>query len=256
MNWRGAVLGLGAGIIGGLFGVGGGVLIVPGLVLWLHLEQRAAGATSLATIVATAAAGVTRFAIDGSVAFDTAGMLFVGAAMGALGGARVAGRIPNYWLARGFVALLTASILRLTLGGGGGEGTDPLVTGLAEPASLIAVGLLAGLLSATLGIGGGVIFVPAIVALTGVEQQVGSGTSLAVILPTVIIGSSIHARAGRVTWSIAIPAGLGGIVGGLAGAQVALGLPEFTLRRMFAAFLVVVAFRMLSRTRAPSDTAA
>ncbi|MGI9609434.1 MAG: sulfite exporter TauE/SafE family protein, partial [Acidimicrobiia bacterium] len=203
-------------------------------------------------IIATSAAAMSRFALDGSVSFDTATVLFVGSAVGAVGGARVAGRIPNYWLARGFVALLVASIMRLTLGGGGGDGADPLVTGFAEPASLIAVGLFAGLLSATLGIGGGAIFVPSIVALLGFEQQVAQGTSLAVILPTVIIGSAVHARAGRVNWSIAIPAGVGGIVGGIAGAQIALGLPEATLRRMFAAFLVLVALRMLSRTRAPA----
>lgn len=255
MDWRGAALGLAAGIIGGLFGVGGGLLIVPGLVLWLHLQQRHANATSLATVIATSAAGMTRFAIDGAVEFDTAAILFVGSAFGAAAGARMAGRIPNYWLARGFVLLLIVSIIRLSLDGGSGQGGDPLATGAAEPLSLISVGLVAGLISATLGIGGGVIFVPSIVVLLGAEQQVAQGTSLAVILPTVIVGSAIHARAGRVKWTIAIPAGLGGIVGALVGAQVALGLPEITLRRMFAVFLAVVTVRMLSRTRADRSPA-
>jgi uncharacterized membrane protein YfcA len=252
MQWRGAVLGLAAGFIGGLFGVGGGLLVVPGLVLWLRFEQRAASATSLATIVASSAAAVIRFAVDDSVEYDTALVLFIGAGVGAYAGARLAGRVPNYWLARGFVAVVILSAVRLALGSGDGGG-DPLISGTAEPLSLIAVGLLAGVLSATLGVGGGVVFVPALVALLGFEQQVAQGTSLAVILPTVVVGTTVHARARRVVWSVALTAGAGGVLGGLAGAEVALGLPESVLRRMFAIFLLVMAARMLNRTRAPQE---
>ncbi len=252
MRWQGAVLGLAAGFIGGLFGVGGGLLVVPGLVLWLHFEQRRASATSLATIVASSTAAVTRFAVDGSVEFDTAFVLFVGAGVGAYAGARLAGHLPNYWLARGFVAIVLISAVRLAFIGGTDNGADALVSGAGELLSLIAVGLLAGVLSATLGVGGGVVFVPALVTLLGFEQQVSQGTSLAVIVPTVLIGTTVHARAGRVDWNIAITAGLGGVLGGLAGAQVALGLPESVLRRMFAVFLVIMAVRMVERTKKPA----
>lgn len=249
MRWKGALLGLAAGIIGGLFGVGGGLLVVPGLVLLLAFEQRRASATSLATIVASSAAAMTRFAVDGSVEFDTALMLFLGAGVGAFVGARLAGRIPNYWLARGFVAIVIASMVRLLVGGGS-SGADALVSGTAEIVSLISVGLLAGVLSATLGVGGGVVFVPALVTLLGFEQQLAQGTSLAVILPTVVIGTSVHARAGRVDWNIAVAAGTGGVFGGIIGAQIALGLPESILSRLFAGFLFLMALRMLDKTKA------
>lgn len=250
MQWRGAVLGLAAGFIGGLFGVGGGLLVVPGLVLWLHFEQRRASATSLATIVASSAAAVTRFALDDSVQLDAAAVLLLGAATGAFAGAKLAGRIPNYWLARGFVAVVVLSALRLAIGSSG-DGAEALVAGAAEAISLVAVGIIAGVLSATLGVGGGVVFVPALVTLLGFEQQLAQGTSLAVILPTVAIGTTVHARAGRVDWPVAVAAGLGGILGGLGGAEVALGLSESTLRRLFAVFLIVVAVRMLDKTRRP-----
>ena len=241
-----------AGFVGGLFGVGGGLLVVPGLVLWLHFEQRRASATSLATIVASSAAAVTRFAVDGSVEIDTALVLFIGAGLGAVLGAQLAGRIPNHWLARGFVLIVILSAVRLALGAGA-SGSDAIVDGFAEPITLVAVGLLAGIVSATLGVGGGVVFVPALVSLFGFQQQVAQGTSLAVILPTVAIGTSVHARAGRVDWPVAIAAGVGGIVGGLGGAEVALGLSESVLQRLFAGFLVVVAVRMLDNTRRPAD---
>ena len=249
MRWRGATLGLAAGFIGGLFGVGGGLLVVPGLVLWLHFEQRRAGATSLATIVASATAAVTRFAADGSAEFDTAAVILLGAGAGAVIGARQAGRIPNLWLARGFIAFVLISAVRLAVGSDGGEPGDAIISGSLEPIALVVVGLAAGLLSATLGIGGGVVFVPALVMLFGFEQAVGQGTSLAVIVPTALIGTVTHAREGRVDWPIGVTAGLGGVVGGLLGAQVALGLPEDVLQRLFAGFLVVIAIGMRSRAR-------
>jgi uncharacterized membrane protein YfcA len=252
MRWKGALLGLAAGVIGGLFGVGGGLLVVPGLVLLLAFEQRRASATSLATIVASSAAAMTRFAVDGSVEFDTALMLFIGAGVGAFVGARLAGRIPNYWLARGFVVIVIASMVRLLVSGGGSE-TDALVSGAAEVISLISVGLLTGVLSATLGVGGGVVFVPALVTLLGFGQQLAQGTSLAVILPTVVIGTSVHARAGRVDWNIAVSAGIGGVFGGIIGAQIALGLPESILSRLFAGFLFLMALRMLDKTKKPGQ---
>lgn len=244
------MLGLAAGFVGGLFGVGGGLLVVPGLVLWLHFEQRRASATSLATIVASSAAAVSRFAAGDAVDMAAALALFAGAGAGAYAGARLVGRVPNHWLARGFVAVVIVSALRLALADVGGA-SDPLVSGAVQAATLVTVGLAAGVLSASLGVGGGVVFVPALVTLLGFEQQLAQGTSLAVILPTVTIGTTVHARAGRVDWPVAFAAGLGGVAGGLAGASVALGLPETVLRRLFAAFLVVVAVRMADRTKRP-----
>lgn len=96
-------LGLVAGFFGGLFGVGGGIIMVPGLVLWLGLDQHRAHATSVATIVAVASAAVVPFAVDGEVRWDHAGWLLVGALVGAYAGARLVARISPVWLARAFV---------------------------------------------------------------------------------------------------------------------------------------------------------
>lgn len=113
---RPALLGLGAGFIGGLFGVGGGIVVVPGLVLWLHMAQHSAHATSVAAIVASASASLGPFAFDGDVKWTWALFIFIGSGVGAVAGARLITKIPEVWLARAFVTLLFLSALRLGLG--------------------------------------------------------------------------------------------------------------------------------------------
>jgi uncharacterized membrane protein YfcA len=110
---RSGILGLSAGFIGGLFGVGGGLVLVPGLVLWLGVTQHRAHATSLAAIVVSASAGLTPFAFRGEVDWATGGVIAVGAIIGAYVGARTAHRIPAVWLARAFVVLVLVSAVRL-----------------------------------------------------------------------------------------------------------------------------------------------
>lgn len=114
---------------------------------------------------------------------------------------------------------------------------------------LLLIGLATGALAATLGLGGGIVYVPALVVLFDFDQQLAQGTSLAVIVPTAVIGTVVHARAQRVRWDLAVPLAFGGVAGGVLGAQLALELDPTVLRRIFAAFLVATALRMLARTR-------
>lgn len=114
---------------------------------------------------------------------------------------------------------------------------------------LIVVGLLAGALASALGIGGGVVFVPVLVVGLALEQAVAQGTSLAVIVPTAVIGTYGHARYSRVDWRAALPVAAGGIVGAALGAQVALAADPQLLRRLFAGLLVVLAVRLVLRQR-------
>lgn len=108
-------LGLVAGFLGGMFGVGGGIIMVPGLVLWLSLDQHRAHATSLATIVAIAAAGVIPFTIDAEVRWGYAAWMVIGSIAGAFVGARFVSRIPAVWLARGFVLVAFVVAIRFTV---------------------------------------------------------------------------------------------------------------------------------------------
>ena len=125
-----------------------------------------------------------------------------------------------------------------------------------EIVGLVVLGLVAGLLAASLGIGGGIVFVPVLVSVFSFTQLDAQGTSLAVIVPTTIIATYRHARAGRVVWNVALITGAAGVLGALVGSRVAYTLDEEVLQRIFAVVLVLLALRMAHRAWSLRPTAA
>jgi uncharacterized membrane protein YfcA len=117
-----------------------------------------------------------------------------------------------------------------------------------EIIGLVALGLFAGTLAATLGVGGGIIFVPVLVSVFGFAQLDAQGTSLAIIVPTAIVGMVTHAKAGRIDWPVVAVVATGGVFAAFAGANAAQRMDEDLLRRIFAIVLVILAVRMGLRT--------
>jgi uncharacterized protein len=109
------LIGLAAGFFSALFGVGGGTVIVPLLLLVLCWEMRAATATSLAAIGITATAGVITYVVHGEVKPVYALLVGVPAALGAVGGATLQQRVPVRTLSFLFAALLVAIAIRMLL---------------------------------------------------------------------------------------------------------------------------------------------
>jgi uncharacterized membrane protein YfcA len=99
-------IGLVAGLFSALFGVGGGIIAVPLLILLVHLPERVATATSLGAIGITALAGVTVYAIRGDVDIGYAAVLGIPATLGALLGTSLQQRITTATLTYGFALLL------------------------------------------------------------------------------------------------------------------------------------------------------
>jgi uncharacterized membrane protein YfcA len=99
------LLGLGAGVLSGLFGVGGGILFVPAL-LALHRSQLHAEATSLAAILPTVCAGIWRQQRYGNVRWQAALVIGVASVAGVEGGVQVATALPEATLRRLFAALV------------------------------------------------------------------------------------------------------------------------------------------------------
>ncbi|MDJ0791394.1 MAG: sulfite exporter TauE/SafE family protein [Acidimicrobiia bacterium] len=115
-SWvKALVVGLVAGFVAGLLGIGGGVIVVPGLVLLVGMTQYAAAATSVATIVLSAAAAVVAFGVNGNVDWAVALVVFVGSSTGAWFGARYQDRIPEWLLAGAFSIIMVISAIRMWL---------------------------------------------------------------------------------------------------------------------------------------------
>lgn len=242
-----AGVGLVAGALSGLFGVGGGILIVPGLVLLMGMEQRRAHGTSLAAIIPLAIAGVVGYALDGSVDWPAAGLLTAGAAVGAVVGTRVLRRFPERGLRvifAGFM-LLAAAVLPFEATAQGPAASIDLLHGVA----LVLVGVLSGTLAGLLGVGGGIVIVPALVLLLSIPGAVAKGTSLAVIIPTAVVGTARNVRACECEVRTATAVGLAGIAPSFGASQLALRLDPLVSGVMFALLLVAVAIRLLLAAR-------
>ena len=240
------LVGLAAGFLSGLFGVGGGILIVPALVLVLGMTQRLAHGTSLAAVLPIAISGVVGFAMEDSIDWPVAAALIIGAMAGAVIGTHALQILSPTALARVFAVVLLLSAARLVLDDSDGSGRGAL-TVLAF-AGLVLIGLLSGTLAGLLGVGGGVVMVPAMILLFGVPAAIAKGTSLAVIVPTSIVATQRNLRNGNADIRSAAAVGLAGIVSAYLASKISVGLDERLSNALFAALLTFVAVRMLVRS--------
>jgi uncharacterized membrane protein YfcA len=101
-----AVIGVVAGFFSALFGVGGGLITVPLLLLFARFAERPAMATSLGAIAITAMAGTIRYAFHGSVEWGYAALIGLPASVGAVAGTAIQQRMHQRWLSFAFAALL------------------------------------------------------------------------------------------------------------------------------------------------------
>jgi uncharacterized membrane protein YfcA len=239
---RVVLVGLVAGFLSGLFGVGGGILIVPALVLLLGFTQRLAHGTSLAAVLPIAIASLTSYAVEDKVDWKVGALLAVGAVAGAVIGTHILHRLPHDMLAIIFAVLLVATAVRLLFdhSDAGGRGDlHPLTI-----VSLVIVGLITGVLAGLLGVGGGIFVVPAMVVGYGIPAAVAKGTSLAMIVPTSIVGTWRNRANRNVDLRVAVVLGLAGVVSAFIGGKISVGMSERTSNVLFALLLLFVATRM------------
>lgn len=109
---------------------------------------------------------------------------------------------------------------------------------------LFITGIIAGVMSGFLGIGGGIIMIPCMVMVLGIPMQTAVGVSLAVIIPTAVMGCLRHHALGNVDWSVFLPLALGAVVGALLGVEIVRLVPAEIAKRIFGILLVVVGLQM------------
>ena len=250
------IVGLAAGVLSGLFGIGGGVVIVPVLVTFFGFGLKEAVGTSLAALLMP----VGIFAV---IAYYRAGKLKIlialwvalGLAAGALLGAQIALGLDVDLLQKSYAVFLLYVGWRFAeprkIYAQWRSKTPAPVVPDREPRTttwyvLLGLGFGAGILSGLFGVGGGIIIVPALVGLLHFDQKLASGTSLGALLLPVGLGATVsYYEAGLLDVGAAVLVAIGLTVGALGGARIALGMSSANVKRLYGLFLLAVAARFL-----------
>lgn len=274
--WWIFLAGLGTGLLGALLGTGGGVFLIPILVLGIGVPMHFAIATSILSVIATSSAAAVVNVERGTVNMRLGMSLEVMTALGAIAGGIVAG-----WLSASFLELLFGLVLLPTAllmwRGREGSGTDTSTfasTTVAISTSKstldgtyiddntqkqvtyhvvrlwagMLVSFVAGSLSGVLGIGGGVFKVPALNLLCNVPIKAAAATSNFMIGVTAAASAFLYYGRGEVRPALTATVVLGVLAGSLIGTRLTRYFSGNHLRKLFAALLVLVAAQMLARS--------
>ena len=253
-------LGAVAGVLAGLLGVGGGLVLVAALAWLLPLvgvpqeaAMHAALASSLASIVLTAAASARAHHRRGSVLWPTVAWMVPGLLLGGWLGSGLAVRIDDdvlRYVVAGYCLVAAAQLLF-------GRRRPPLADGAPPPrgVGMAAAGTGIGAVSAVVGIGGGSMTVPLLVALGAAPvRAVGTSSACGVAIGLAsAVGYALHAPPGALpahaVGYVYLPAALGvaaaSVLAAPYGTRLAHRLSGDTLRRVFAGFLVLVGVSLL-----------
>lgn len=252
------LLGIFAGFIAGLFGVGGGLTLVPILYMIFsaqgfpeaHIMHLTLG-TSMATIVLTSIASMRAHHSYGAVRWDIVKGLAPGLVFGTLGGSLFAGMVPTHLLAIAFTAIVYYASLQMVL-----DMKPKPHRGLPGTMGLFLVGGLIGIVSSLVAAGGGFMSIPfmvfcnvAIHQAVGTSSMLGFPIAVAGLVGYLIAGWGVPGLPPFTVSFVYLPAFVGVIALSILvapfGAKVAHSLPVKPLKRGFGIFLALLATKML-----------
>lgn len=243
-NWISLAIGLAAGCFGGMLGIGGGLIMIPLMIILLKLTQHQAHGTSLVALVFTGVSGALTYARQGNIDYWAVAALALTAMATSRAGAHFANAIAGWKLRKWFGAFLLVSAVLLII--------KPWLPAIGSQNPfyikmiiLLAVGVVTGFLSGMMGVGGGVIMIPAMVLLVGFGQHAAQGTSLLVMVPVGMTGAWTHYRLGNVAVKI-LPGLIPGILlGAFLGSHAANRIPDAPLRLVFITLMIFMGIRYI-----------
>ena len=228
--------------------MGGGFIIVPLLTLLVGFTLKQAAATSLAAISLTSIAGVIGYSTTGGVVWLAALILAAGASVGSYFGARLLRVLPTALLTWIYVGLLIVLGIRLFFAtDGAASDFAPAITPW-EVLLLALLGLVSGILAGLFGVGGGVMVVPILIVFLGFPSFLAKGTSLVMLIPASIIGTSVNLRHRMLDVRAALVIGLIAAAVSYGGVAVARVVPEWLSNGLFAVLILFTAAQFSIRT--------
>lgn len=242
-------IGILIGIFGSMLGLGGGVLIVPTLVLGFGLPTHNAVGASLVAVLATATSATIEYSRQKRVIYWLGLLTSVATVPGALLGSKITQYLSSQLLAVLFSIviflialsmLLTRNIVKSSF-----ESSRPRsaskINIFASVLTLFAAGVMAGMF----GIGGGIFIVPIFNIVFGVEMHYAVATSAFTIIFTSLSGLITHLTLGHVLFEYATPLVVGVVVGAQIGSRLARRISSITLRRIFSIAIMGISIYML-----------
>ena len=212
------VIGLLAGILAGFFGVGGGIVVVPLLILLLHTDQRQASITSLVAIIPTSLVAASAFLASGTVPWDQTvfGIIIaIGSTITAPLGTwalRTWKTTTVRWI---FIVVMLVAAIQAVYDFP--DRNSHLEWSVETVIMLIASGAVMGFVAGLLGVGGGLLIVPLLILGFGVSDLTAKALSLIAMFPAAVSGTIGSARAGAVNlkagMSLGVPMALASVVG-------------------------------------------
>ncbi|MCF6228367.1 MAG: sulfite exporter TauE/SafE family protein, partial [Planctomycetes bacterium] len=235
-----------------MLGIGGGSVMVPLLGLVAKVPLKRAAGSSLVVIVVAVSIGLALkvYFSPEEIDWPVAGVLASGAFAGAFIGRWLNTRLPEGVFKYAFCVLLFLVSLRMFgLGVQSGSAIfDTIDMSRADVWAILGVvGLLAGITSAMFGIGGGIVFVPGMALVFdyfGENFGAAGATSLAAMLPTVIVGSILHYRAKNIDTRLVLTMLPLSIVGAAMGVFLASEVDKAVLKKVFAILVTIAAVRL------------
>lgn len=234
------VVGMLMGVLSGMFGIGGGTVIVPALV-WLGLSQRNAAATSTLAIVPTSISGVISYATGGHVDWLAAALLFCGMFIGGQIGSWLLSRLPELALRWIFVAFLVFVVINQVSFVPSRD--HQIVMSVTTGICLALLGVIIGTLAGLLGIGGGALAVPSLSMLFGASDLIARGTSLLAMFPNSITTSAANLKRRLAHVKTALIIGVTAAVTAPLGTWIAGEVSPRAGSIMFACYLCVLLVR-------------
>jgi len=250
------LVGVAAGVFSGLFGIGGGIIIVPSLILFAGFPLVKATGTSLAAILLPVGIlGVVAYYRAKIIDLRASAYIAAGLLMSVALGAWLANTLPVD-LMRKFFAVFCLYIswnfidpvrrFRIWKGKDVRARPEPTSNPRPSPLTLIPIGLLAGVLAGMFGIGGGNIIVPLLTLGLGFPAKRAIATSLgAILLPFGLPGVLLYYHQGTLDLSAAAWVAGGLFLGTVFGALITIRLPSATVKFLYGLFLIFVAARFM-----------
>lgn len=249
------ILGLLAGVLSGLFGIGGGIIMVPALIAIFGLDMLNANATSLAAMLLPVGVfGVITYYKAGYINVRNALWISVGLLIGSFFGAELAVSVDVKVLSKLYAAFLLyiaigyLNIPALFRKNKTGINDQIVVHEKVQHSFwiFIAVGIFAGVIAGLFGKGGGLVIVPVLIKFFKYDAKAASATSLAALqLPVGLPSVIVYAQAGYLNWLFAGLMAVGIVIGVFFGTKLALKLPATMFKKVYAFFLLGVSVYMV-----------